>query len=165
MEDGEGRKIDFKNTLILLTSNVGSDLIMAMCKASATPDPETIAKALRGPLLVVFPGWLLGRIVTFRSYPLSDEMIAGIVRMQLDRIAKRLLAGHGVPLQYDDSVLELIASRCTELESGARMVDAMLTNTLLPNISQALLERMLAGDPVKKVAVTVKDADFVYDVV
>jgi type VI secretion system protein VasG len=165
MEDGEGRKIDFKNTLILLTSNVGSDLIMSMCKASATPDPETIAKSLRGPLLEVFPAALLGRIVTIPYYPLSDAMIAGIVRMQLDRIAKRLQSGHGVPLQYDDSVLELIASRCTELESGARMVDAMLTNTLLPNISQALLGRMLAGDPVKKVAVTVKDNDFVYDVV
>jgi type VI secretion system protein VasG len=166
MEDGEGRRIDFKNTLILLTSNVGSDLIMAMCKdAKGTPDPETIAKALRGPLLDVFPAALLGRIVTIPYYPLSDAMIAGIVRMQLDRIAKRLQAGHGVPLQYDDSVLELVASRCTELESGARMVDALLTNTLLPHISQSLLNRMLSGEPVKKVAVTVKDGDFAYDVV
>jgi type VI secretion system protein VasG len=165
MEDGEGRKIDFKNTLILLTSNVGSELIMAMCKSSqGAPDPETIAKALRGPLLEVFPAALLGRIVTIPYYPLSDTMIAGIVKMQLDRIAKRLQAGHGVPLQYDDSVLELIASRCTELESGARMVDALLTNTLLPNISQTLLNRMLAGQQLKKVAVTVKDGDFVYDV-
>jgi type VI secretion system protein VasG len=165
MEDGEGRKIDFKNTLILLTSNVGSDLIMAMCKSShGAPDPETIAKALRGPLLEVFPAALLGRIVTIPYYPLSDTMIAGIVRMQLERIAKRLQAGHGVPLQYDDSVLQLIASRCTELESGARMVDALLTNTLLPNISQTLLNRMLAGQQLKKVAVTVKDGDFAYDV-
>jgi type VI secretion system protein VasG len=163
MEDGEGRKIDFKNTLILLTSNVGSDLIMAMCKsAQGSADPETIAKALRGPLLEVFPAALLGRIVTIPYYPLSDTMIAGIVRMQLDRIAKRLKSGHGVPLQYDDSVLELVASRCTELESGARMVDAILTNTLLPHISQALLNRMLVGDPVKKVAVTVKDGEFDY---
>jgi type VI secretion system protein VasG len=165
MEDGEGRKIDFKNTLILLTSNVGSDLIMAMCKsAQGAPDPETIAKALRGPLLEVFPAALLGRIVTIPYYPLSDAMIAGIVRMQLDRIAKRLLAGHGVPLQYDDSVLELIASRCTELESGARMVDSVLTNTLLPHISQTLLNRMLEGQPVKQVSVTVTDGDFAYDV-
>ncbi|HKP55165.1 MAG TPA: type VI secretion system ATPase TssH [Polyangiales bacterium] len=163
MEDGEGRKIDFKNTLILLTSNVGSDLIMAMCKASQS-EPEAIAKALRGPLLEVFPAALLGRIVTIPYYPLSDAMIGGIVRMQLGRIQKRLLDGHGVPLDYDDSVPELIASRCTELESGARMVDALLTNTLLPHISQSILTRMLEGQPVKRVAVTVKDGEFDYKV-
>jgi type VI secretion system protein VasG len=164
MEDGEGRKIDFKNTLILLTSNVGSDLIMAMCKSSQSPEPEAIAKALRGPLLEVFPAALLGRIVTIPYYPLSDVMIGGIVRMQLGRIQKRLLDGHGVPLEYDDSVPQLIASRCTELESGARMVDALLTNTLLPYISQSLLTRMLDGQPVKRVAVTVRDGDFQYTV-
>ncbi|HKU42999.1 MAG TPA: AAA family ATPase, partial [Polyangiales bacterium] len=164
MEDGEGRRIDFKNTLILLTSNVGSDLIMAMCKGTQTPEPEAIAKALRGPLLEVFPAALLGRIVTIPYYPLSDEMIAGIVRLQLGRIQKRLEQGHGVPLQYDDSVLDLIASRCTELESGARMVDALLTNTLLPHISQSLLTRMLSGEPVRRVAVTVKNGEFDYTV-
>jgi type VI secretion system protein VasG len=161
MEDGEGRRIDFKNTLILLTSNVGSELIMHMCD-QGTPDPDTIAQALRGPLLKKFPAALLGRIVTIPYYPLSDEMISGIVRLQLGRISKRLLDTHGVPLRYDDAVLELIASRCTEVESGARMVDAILTNTLLPHISEALLTRMLANDPLKSVEIKVEDGDFAY---
>ncbi len=164
MEDGEGRRIDFKNTLILLTSNVGSDLIMAMCRAGKNNvvEPEEIAKALRKPLLEVFPAALLGRMVTIPYYPLSDSMLGNIVRLQLGRIGKRLLESHAIPLEYDAAVIDLIVSRCTELESGARVIDALLTNTLLPRISRELLTRTLAGNPLTRAVVSVADGEFAY---
>ncbi|HMQ12079.1 MAG TPA: AAA family ATPase, partial [Candidatus Competibacter phosphatis] len=164
MEDGEGRHIDFKNTLILLTTNVGTDLIMGMCKdPDLLPDPEGLAKALREPLLKVFPPALLGRLVTIPYYPLSDEMIGDIVRLQLGRIQKRVLANHKVPFDYDDEVVKLIVSRCTELDSGGRMVDAILTNTVLPAISQEFLNRMVEGQPVSRVQIKVIDGEFGFE--
>jgi type VI secretion system protein VasG len=163
MEDGEGRTIDFKNTLIILTSNVGSDLIMNMCKdPELLPDPDGIAKALREPLLKAFPAALLGRIVVIPYYPLSDEMIGNIARLQLNRIQKRIAGNHKIPFTYDDAVVKLVVSRCTELESGGRMIDAVLTNTMLPHISQEMLTRMMEGKPVTRVAVSAKDGNFVY---
>ncbi len=163
MEDGEGRVIDFKNTLILLTTNVGSELIMNMCKdPELLPEPEGIAKALREPLLKTFPAALLGRIVTIPYYPLSDEMVGNIARLQLGRVAKRIQAGHQVPFTFDDDVVKLIVSRCTELESGGRMIDAILTNTLLPRISRELLTRLMDSKPVTRVAVSVANGEFSY---
>jgi len=163
MEDGEGRFIDFKNTLILLTSNVGSDLIMNMCSdPELMPDPEGIAKALREPLLKVFPAALLGRLVTIPYYPLSDDMIGMIARLQLGRIQKRVQEHHGVPLGYDDEVVKLIVERCTELESGGRMIDAILTNTVLPELSREFLTRMLEGKEVEEARVAVEDGEFAY---
>jgi type VI secretion system protein VasG len=162
MEDGEGTKVDFKNTVILLTSNVGSDLIMKLCAGSTKPDPNAIAEAMRGPLLEVFPAALLGRIVTIPYYPLSDEMLGSIVRLQLDRIQRRVTERYAVPFTYDASVVELITSRCTELESGGRMIDAVLTNTLLPEVSRELLLRTLAGDSVKRVHVGTSGSTFSY---
>ena len=163
MEDGEGRLIDFKNTLILLTSNVGSELIMAMCKDPAKlPPPEGIGQALRAPLLQVFPAALLGRIVTIPYYPLSDDMVAAITRLQLGRIEKRILQNHKVPLSYDDAVVNLIVERCNELESGGRMIDSILTNTMLPTVSREFLNRMMEGKPVERVSITVADSDFAY---
>ncbi|GAC21704.1 type VI secretion system ATPase TssH [Paraglaciecola arctica] len=164
MEDGEGRSIDFKNTLILLTSNVGSDLIMNMCKdPELMPEPDGIAKALREPQLGVFPAALLGRIVTIPYYPLSDDMIKSITKLQLDRIKHRVETGQGIDFNYDDSVVDLVVSRCTELESGGRMIDSILTNTLLPEISNKFLTHMLEGSPISKVEVTAKDGEFVYE--
>jgi type VI secretion system protein VasG len=163
MEDGEGRVIDFKNTLIFLTTNVGSELILNLCKdPAAQPDPEQIAEALRRPLLKTFPAALLGRMVTIPYYPLGDEMIGNIARLQLGRVARRVLESHRIPFNYDDAVVKLIAGRCTELESGGRMIDSILTNTLLPRISQELLTRMMQGKPVTRVATTVKDGEFEY---
>jgi type VI secretion system protein VasG len=163
MEDGEGRLIDFKNTLILLTTNVGSDLIMNMCKdPDLTPEPEAIAQALREPLLKVFPAALLGRIVTIPYYPLSDAMVAAICHLQLGRIRKRVAENQKLNFTYDDDVIKLISSRCTELESGGRMIDAILTNTLLPHISVELLNRTLSGTPAGKIHVSVKDGEFAY---
>jgi len=164
MEDGEGRVIDFKNTLILLTSNAGSDLIMDMCSdPDLMPEPEGIAKALRDPLLKIFPAALLGRLVTIPYYPLSSEMIGEITRLQLDRIKARVNDAHGVPFEYSDAVVETIVSRCQELESGGRMIDAIVTNTMLPDISSEFLKRMMEGKTVSKVAIDVSDGDFTYE--
>jgi type VI secretion system protein VasG len=163
MEDGEGRVIDFKNTLILLTTNVGSELIMNMCKdPELMPSPEGIAKALREPLLKVFPAALLGRIVTIPYYPLSDDMVANICRLQLSRIEKRIASNHKLPFIFDDEVVKLIVDRCTELESGGRMIDAILTNTLLPSISREMLNRMRAGSEIAQVRVGVENGEFSY---
>jgi type VI secretion system protein VasG len=163
MEDGEGRTIDFKNTLILLTTNVGSELITNMCKdPELLPDAEGIARALREPLLKTFPAALLGRMVVIPYYPLSDEMIGNIARLQLDRIKRRIAANHKIPFTYDDAAVKLVVSRCTELESGGRMIDAILTNTLLPRISEEMLKRMMEGRPVTRVAVTAPAGAFEY---
>jgi type VI secretion system protein VasG len=163
MEDGEGRFIDFKNTLIILTTNAGTDLIMGMCKdPELMPEPEGIAKALRGPLLKVFPPALLGRIVTIPYYPLSDEMLGKIIRLQLDRVVKRVRANHGAELTYTDDVVKLIAARCTEPESGGRMIDAILTNTLLPALSREFLTRMTEGKDTGAVDIDVVASEFVY---
>ena len=163
MEDGEGRLIDFKNTLILLTSNVGSDLIMKLSKdPELMPDADGFAKALREPQLEVFPAALLGRIVSIPYFPLSDEVLHQIIVLQLKRIVRRMKENHSIPLTYSDAVLELIAARCTELESGGRMIDAILTNTVLPTISRELLSRLSQGNPLKSVAIDAKDDDFSY---
>jgi type VI secretion system protein VasG len=163
MEDGEGRLIDFKNTLIILTTNVGTDLIMGMCKdPELLPDPEGIAKALRPPLLKTFPAALLGRIVVIPYYPLSDDMLGRIIRLQMNRIVARIRQNHGAELRYNDEVVKLISSRCTEPESGGRMIDAILTNTLLPQISGEFLTRMSAGTATREVAISVKGSEFEY---
>ncbi|MDD2730225.1 type VI secretion system ATPase TssH [Malikia sp.] len=164
MEDGEGRVIDFKHTLILLTTNVGTELITQMCSdPELMPDAEGLGKALREPLLKVFPPALLGRLVVLPYYPLSDAMIRVIARLQLGRVAQRVEQNHQVPFSYDEAVVGLIASRCTELESGGRMVDAILTNTLLPTISEEFLRRLLEGKPATRVHVGVKASDFSYE--
>ncbi|MFK8017743.1 MAG: type VI secretion system ATPase TssH [Gammaproteobacteria bacterium] len=163
MEDGEGRLIDFKNTLIILTTNAGTDLVMNMCNdPELLPDPDGLAKAMREPLLKVFPPALLGRIVTIPYFPLSDTMIDAIARMQLGRIEKRVAANHRVPFSFDDEVIKLIASRCTELESGGRMIDNILTNTVLPEISAELLNRSIEGQDLDRVHIAVKDGEFDY---
>ena len=163
MEDGEGRLIDFKNTLIILTTNVGTDLIMGMCKdPELLPDPEGIAKALRPPMLKTFPAALLGRIVVIPYYPLSDAVLQNIIRLQLDRVVARIRQNHGAELRFGEDVVQLIASRCTEPESGGRMIDAILTNTLLPQVSREFLERISQGVATREVAISVKDGEFGY---
>jgi type VI secretion system protein VasG len=163
MEDGEGRRIDFRNTIILLTSNVGTDLIMGMCKdPELMPEPEGIAKGLREPLLKKFPAALLGRLVVIPYYPLSDAMLSNIVRLQLGRIAKRVVEHHRIPFNYDDEAVKLIVSRCTEVESGGRMIDAILTNTVLPAISREFLTRTMSGATLNGVRLAVADGDFAY---
>jgi type VI secretion system protein VasG len=163
MEDGEGRFIDFKNTLILLTTNVGTDLIMNMCKdPDLMPDLEGLTKALRTPLLKVFPPALLGRLVIIPYYPLSDSVLADIVRLQLGRIERRVLENHGIPFTYAGDVVEHIVSRCTELESGGRMIDAILTNTVLPEVSQKILLSLMEGSPIQRIHAGVVGGEFAY---
>ncbi|HEY0198086.1 MAG TPA: type VI secretion system ATPase TssH [Rhodanobacter sp.] len=163
MEDGEGRSIDFKNTLILLTTNAGTDLIAGLCKdPDLMPDPEGMAKALREPLLKIFPPALLGRLVTIPYYPLSPEMLGKIVKLQLNRIKKRIEARYKIPFDYGDDVVKLVVERCTESESGGRMIDAILTNSMLPDISRAFLTKMMEGEQIGKVQVVVKDGEFSY---
>ena len=163
MEDGEGRQIDFRNTLILLTTNVGTELITNLCSnPDSTPTPEQIARALREPLVEVFPPALLGRVVVIPYYPLDDAMLDAIIRLQLSRIERRILEQHGVPFSYDDALVRQIAARCTEFESGGRMIDAILTNTLLPRISAEFLTRLVDGRAVAKVEVGASDGEFTY---
>ncbi|HRB29338.1 MAG TPA: type VI secretion system ATPase TssH [Nitrosomonas sp.] len=163
MEDAEGRFIDFKNTIILLTSNAGTDLIMNLCKdPELMPDADEIAKALRTPLLKIFPAALLGRLVTIPYYPISDEMLRAIIKLQLNRIEKRIKANHHIPFGYDDTVVQLIADRCNELESGARVVDSILTNTVLPAISQQFLTKMMTGEAISAVNIGVQNGEFSY---
>jgi type VI secretion system protein VasG len=164
MEDGEGRFIDFKNTLILLTTNAGTDLIAGLCKdPDLMPDPEGMAKALREPLLKIFPPALLGRLVAIPYYPLSDEMLGEIVKLQLNRIKKRVEARYKIPFEYSDEVVKLVVSRCTESESGGRMIDAILTNTMLPDISREFLTRMMEGQAIERVLVGVGHGAFTYE--
>ena len=163
MEDGEGRFIDFKNTLIILTTNAGTDLIAGLCKdPELMPDPDGMAKALREPLLKVFPPALLGRLVTIPFYPLSDEMLGKIVVLQLNRIKKRVEARYKIPFEYGEDVVKLVVSRCTESESGGRMIDAILTNTMLPDISREFLTRMMEGRQVSAVRVSAPNGEFEY---
>ena len=163
MEDAEGRLIDFRNTLILLTTNAGTELIAAMGKdPGRMPDAQSLAKSLRAPLLEVFPPALLGRLVTIPYFPLSDRILGRIVRLQIDRVRKRVEQRYKIPFEVSDEVVELVVSRCTESESGGRMIDAILTNTMLPDISREFLNRMLEGKPIQRVQVSVRDGAFDY---
>ena len=163
MEDGEGRMIDFKNTIILLTSNAGSELIMNMCKdPELLPDPESLATAMTEPLQKIFPPALLGRIVTIPYYPLSDEMLGQIVRLQLNRIKKRVAENHKIPFDYSDEAVKLIVKRCNNAESGGRVIDAILTNTVLPKVSIEYLTRTSEGAELKGITLGVDGDDFSY---
>ena len=163
MEDGEGRMIDFRNTLIILTTNIGTELIAGMCRdPELMPDPDSLAAALRAPLLKAFPPALLGRLVAIPYYPLSEAMLARIARLQLERIRRRVRERYGIPFEYDDEVVKLVVSRCTERESGGRMIDAILTNTMLPEMSREFLTRMMEGREVERASVTVNGGGFCY---
>ena len=163
MEDGEGRSIDFKNTIIILTSNAAQDVIINMCKdPELMPSAEGLEKAMRGPLMKVFPDALLNRLVVVPFYPISKEMLRTIIKLNLSRVEKRVRQNHKVPFTYEESVPQLIASRCTELERGARMVDALITNTLLPEIGREFLTRLVNGGSIQRVHVSVAENNFAF---
>jgi type VI secretion system protein VasG len=164
MDDGNGRRIDFKNTLIILTSNVGTDVIMDLSKDPAyANDAEALAAALRPDLLQVFPAALLGRLVTIPYFPLSPEMLSGIVRLQLGRIGKRIRDNHNASFGYDDAVVDHIVSLCNDPDSGGRIIDNIITNTLLPALSREFLKRTLAKDVLKEARVRMQDGAFAYE--
>ncbi|OJA89837.1 ClpV1 family T6SS ATPase [Burkholderia ubonensis] len=163
MEDGEGRAIDFRHTVILLTSNVGSERVMQLCRdPQRLPDAQALADALRAPLLDVFPAALLGRLTVVPYYPLTDALLARIVALQLRRIERRISAHHGIRLHCADAATALIVERCRTIESGGRMVDAILTHTVLPRISQAILRATLDGRALAAIEVSAADGQFVY---
>jgi type VI secretion system protein VasG len=164
MEDAEGRYIDFKNTIIILTSNAAQDVIINMCKdPELMPAAEGLEKAMRGPLTKVFPDALLNRLVVVPYYPITKDILHRIIKLNLSRVARRVQENHKVPFSYDESVPELIGQRCTELERGARMVDATITNTMLPEIGRELLLRLASGTEVKRVHVTAQEGNFVFN--
>jgi type VI secretion system protein VasG len=163
MEDGTGRRIDFKNSLIIMTTNVGTDVIMGLSRDPLYRDnADALAQQLRPELLKVFPAALLGRIVSIPYYPLSDEMLGGIVRLQLGRIAKRIAENHDAKLVYGDDVIGHIVSMCNDPDSGGRMVDNIITNTMLPALSREFLKRSLAKEEPKEAKVTIENGEFAY---
>jgi len=165
MEDGEGREIDFRNTVILLTSNVGTDVIERLSSNGAQlPDADKLDAALRPALLDVFPPALLGRLVVVPYLPLAADTLSAIVRLQLERVRTRIERNHGATLDYDDAAIACVLERCHVSESGGRMIDAVLTNTVLPEISRHALEAMMAGRVLEQVRLSAGDGVFVVEV-
>jgi type VI secretion system protein VasG len=164
MEDGSGRRIDFRNTLILLTSNVGTEEIMAAGRRPNPPEAQSLAAELKPALLQVFPPALLGRVVTIPYYPLSPEMLAGIVRLQLKRIAQRIADHHKAGFVADDGAVDLIVSMCNDPDSGGRVIDNVITNTILPALSREILKRTLAREAITSARVGAENGAFVYEV-
>jgi type VI secretion system protein VasG len=165
LEDGEGRKIDFRNTLIILTSNLGTDLIMKACADEETmPEWQALTEMLRPELLKRFKPAFLGRMKIVPYYPISDRNMRSIVRLKLDRVVKRMQENRNIVFSYDDEIVESIAKRCTEVDSGARNADHILTNTLLPEMSKEILSRMAAGEQIKEVTVVLKEDTFSFSV-
>jgi type VI secretion system protein VasG len=164
MEDGEGREIDFKNTIIILTSNAGTDTLMKLTEDPETmPSSDGLAKALKPELDKVFKPAFLGRLVIIPYFPVRDEALKQIIRLKLAKIVRRLHATHRVTLAHGEELVEAVAKRCTEVESGARNVDNILTNTLLPEISKQILASMAEGTRPEKIHVGIgEDGSFVY---
>ncbi|NVK14230.1 MAG: type VI secretion system ATPase TssH [Rhodobacteraceae bacterium] len=163
MEDGNGRLINFKNTLILLTSNVGTDVIMEMAgNADDQPDPEQLDLALKPSLLEVFPPALLGRMVTIPYFPLSRAVLGGITRLKLAAVAERLKGAHGTDLVYGQDVLDHITAQCNDPDSGGRMIDNIITNSILPDLSRKLLQALSSGQEIARVSVSAGPDGFEY---
>ena len=168
MDDAEGREIDFRNCIVILTSNVGSSQIMQAClnkPAEELPGADELAEALRPVLYKHFKPAFLGRLKVVPYYPISDEVLAKIIRLKLDRIAARVAANHQAGFAYDGKLVEAVLARCTEVDSGARNVDHILNGTLLPEIAEAVLSRMAEGQALARIQVSAsKSGDFKYSV-
>ncbi len=164
MEDGEGREIDFKNCIIILTSNAGTDTLMKLTlDPETTPSPEGLVKALKPELNKIFKPAFLGRMVIIPYFPVRDEALKKIIHLKLAKIVRRLHENHKMKLGFDEALVEEVARRCTEVESGARNVDNILTNTLLPEISKQILAKMAAGEKIETIHVSIgPDSSFVY---
>ena len=163
MEDGNGRAINFKNTLILLTSNVGTDVIMKMADGGeTTPDQDALDAMMKPELLKVFPPALLGRIVTIPYYPLGAQVLAGITKLKLGAILRRMRDAHGARLIWDDAVIDHIVAQCRDPDSGGRMIDNIITNSILPDLSRQVLSRMVEGREMSDVTMRVENGKFDY---
>jgi type VI secretion system protein VasG len=156
MDDAEGRVIDFRNTIIILTSNVGASQLMAAClnkPAADLPTPDALAELLRPSLMKHFKPAFLGRLSVVPFYPIGDEVLANIIRLKLARIGARVLENHKASFDYDDALVAAVLSRCTEVDSGARNIDNILGGTLLPEIADSVLARMMEGGAIARVKV------------
>jgi type VI secretion system protein VasG len=162
LEDGEGRKIDFKNTLIILTSNIGTELIMDRCyhDPANAPDMHTLKTLLTPALQRRFKPAFLGRLQVVPYYPIHDDVMRQIIRLKMDRIADRVRTNGEIVLTYGDELVDLVAARCTEVDSGARNVDHILTDTLLPELSRRILEKMAAEEQIRTIHVTSGEKGF-----
>jgi len=166
LDDGEGRTINFRNTVILLTSNAGSQTIVDMCRDPQNlPAPETLVEAVWGELEHVFKPAFLGRTVVIPYYPVLADVLKQIVRLKLGKVQRRFRDNHAAALQFDDAVIDAIVRRCGQVGSGARLVDNILTNTLLPRMSEAVLQRMVEGRVIESVSLGLDgDGQFVYEI-
>jgi type VI secretion system protein VasG len=164
MEDGEGREIDFKNTIIILTTNAATDSIMRLCAdADTAPSPAGLVSAIKPELDKVFKPALLGRTVIVPYYPIRDDAMKAIIRLKLGKVQRRLKATHRIELIHSDALIEEIAQRCTEVESGARNVDNILTNTLLPDLSTMVLKSLVDGVKPNRIQIDLgTDGSFTY---
>lgn len=168
MDDAEGRQIDFRNTIIILTSNVASSQIMQAClnkPASELPTPDQLAEMIRPQLMKQFKPAFLGRLAVVPFYPISDDVLANIIRLKLERIRRRVAANHQAEFTYDDALVNAVLQRCTEVDSGARNVDTILNGTLLPEIADSVLARMAEGGAIARIKVgATKAGKFKYSV-
>jgi type VI secretion system protein VasG len=164
MDDGEGRRIDFKNNIIILTSNAATDTLMKLCADPETlPGPEGLVNALKPELNKIFKPAFLGRLVIIPYFPIRDEALKKIITLKLGKIQRRLQETHRISLTHDDALIDEVARRCTEVESGARNVDNILTNTLLPEISKQILGRIAEGEKPKSIHISIaEDGSFLY---
>jgi type VI secretion system protein VasG len=166
MKDGEGRDIDFRNTVIIMTSNAGTDTIAKLCADPETrPDPEALTEALRPDLLKVFKPAFLGRCNVITYYPLTDDVMRLIIGISLRRIARRVKESYGVAFTAEDAVTDAIIARCREVESGARNIEHILNRTMLPELSALILARLAEGREIGAVRVSMGEGDtFRYDI-
>ncbi|NYH27510.1 type VI secretion system ATPase TssH [Paraburkholderia bryophila] len=169
MDDAEGREIDFRNTLIILTSNVGSQAVMQAClnkSAEELPDADELAETLRPQLYKTFKPAFLGRMKVVPYYPISDDVLAEIIELKLERIRRRIESNHKAVFEWDESLVDAVLARCTEVDSGARNVDHILNGTLLPEVAQQVLERIANGAAIERISVRASEAgEFDYTVV
>ena len=163
MEDGAGRKINFRNTVIILTTNVGDQIIMDLCNdEDHLPDVKTLEQAVRPAILKKFPAALLGRLSIVPYYPLGKKVLRRIVDLKLGKVQKRVAENYHVSLEYDDAVRNEILRRCNNLESGARLIDAVINNDLLPAVSVAFLQATIDGKAMKKFTIDAENGKFIH---
>jgi type VI secretion system protein VasG len=164
MEDGEGRQIDFKNNIIILTTNACTDQLMKLCADPETmPSANALVQTLKPELNKIFKPAFLGRMVVVPYYPVRDEALKSIIKLKLGKIQRRIQENHKINLTYDNTLIDEVAKRCTEVESGARNVDNILTNSLLPDMSRQILGRMAEGEKLQSIHVGIgAEGNFVY---
>ncbi|MAM56183.1 MAG: type VI secretion system ATPase TssH [Salinicola sp.] len=164
LDDGEGREINFRNTVILLTSNVGTDDIMQQCLGvESLPAPDAIVESLRDQLNAVFKPAFLGRLNIIPYYPVQKEILHNIVRLKLDRIKHRFEYNHRAEFEYDPAIIEAVAERCTDSDSGARNIDNILSGSLMPTVAAQVLDKMANGEAIEKLTVSLDDqGEFAY---